>query len=50
MADIIEIKTIEGGKTYSLSELMEQDGNVVLVIHGKEQVEGCRWNIRRQYI
>lgn len=37
MADIIEIKTVEGGKTYNLSELLNPDRKVVLVIQGKEQ-------------
>lgn len=32
MADIIELKSIEGGKTYSLSELLNPDRDVVLVI------------------
>lgn len=37
MADIIVLKSIEGGKTYSLSELLTQDRGVVLVIRGTEQ-------------
>lgn len=37
MADIIELKSIEGGKTYSLSELLNPDRGVVLVIRGPEQ-------------
>lgn len=37
MADVIEIKIIEGGRTYSISELLNQDRDVILMIQGKEQ-------------